>query len=483
VVVSKSDLLAQLNTVFFTDKSLAEITINDLPISKTNRLPTSADIWNINGDQPGTAFGDDFVTTNRNPRIAGKWSQGLPVRGITVKDGTKGYWLLVPDPHTAGLYDGACEVGIAAGGLSNERLLVHTALPNRYEPGHLSYNGGTISFDFSAANGDCAMYIGFYSPGPKSQAKDTLIKEAVMWGQERISGQIVTKHIVIKNYTKVHDDIIALPDWLTFEHLTIFEQKLGYYGIHPSIIKIARFDSIDKRWINETLFLKVFAQNTTSVSDPNLKMGVFLENRGNTGKISLRNGSIEYGNYNTFTSTGDASARQIVDSIRIAGPLAVDPDDTDGSGLLAVYTVPDVVNMIVKVEQGGALLSYANLANTIGNRLLKVTSNASANRPLTLNIRFAPLEAVTLVAGQSFTQLEPGYNVLARAVASQIASINFALAETPRRIAVSATPKTDSFTDENVVLLPGIVAIISLVSTQATSASDITVTFDTIDLF
>jgi len=422
-------------------------------------------------------FGDDLAVTKRISTFAEKWSQGLPLGGFKLTDGSSGYWRVLKDVNDANYHDGVSEVGLLGGALADEHLIANTEKSNRYLAGHASYFGFTSSWNADAANGDFEMLIGGLIRGAVSEGRDSEIKDAILFGLVRESG--IDKWVcrVIKNFV-AYPDYEFVPEFIPAD-LTIFELIFGYYGIHPILLDYV-VNQNGKELDKQRAFARKFMQNLTHVSDPNLSLGVYIANKGNTGNIYMRNGSIEFGNYIEPRDNTDPTARDVSHTIEVAS-IAVDPDYTDGSGLLGAYTVPDVVNMVEKYEAGA--LTFADFTNTVSNRLFSIQGQATANKIVSLNIDLLPKDAVVLNGGATYTQLNPGRNVLSYALAANITSVDFT-----RRIDATITRTINSF---SVIDLEGVgsdlnsafVAVLSLSSNQSTTASDVSVSVITKDLF
>ena len=469
----------ELVTNFVNASGTPYATINDfisnvggffMPYDTGTNGAASVNIASVNGKIAGSFFGDNFVITERRPICSAKWSQGLPTFDCkTTWTGLGGELKVLDDLNTAGKYDGVLSISTLTG--ANRGLFWTSNKKNRYLPGHLSFFGYTWSWhNIANANGDFEALVGAFLRGAVSLGASATIKEAICFGYVRVSG--VTKFVlrVYKNYTKVLEK--EIPNiGLNFENLNIFEHQIGYYGIHPSIIWW--FDSANKQ--HKLFDYTPFNQAYTSVADPNFSVGAWLQNTTNTVPIEIRNGSIEFGNYNTRNEPFDASARPCIDDIKIAS-LAVDPVDTDGSGFLAAYRVLDVVSMPKKVNALG--VTNANFESAISNQLININASAiiAANRIVTLNVWFVPVADVTA----TFTLINPDENVLAKATT---ATVNFANARLLAKFPVTANSLPIDVSQFQYLLSNGTVAVLSLISSSATTVTDINIILNTRDLF
>lgn len=438
-------------------------------------LSMGSDISSVNGKIAGTFFGDDFTVTSRRSILGAKWSQGLPVFGTdSTITGAGARWYIIDDPASSYL-DGASR--FTPGTTSTGKCFISTKQHNRYEPGHLSYFGYTSSWDTSNANGDYILLIGAVQRGAKSLVLDGSIKEGILWGFVRESG--IEKKVcrIYKNFEYIQHDISNGKEF-DFDELNIFEQQLGYYGIHPSVIYGA--DTVGKR--TREVDYKDFHQSLTHVQDPNLAIGVYCENNGNTGDIGIVNGSVEFGNYSVQDNQIDGSAREISDCVKISS-IAVDSDYTDGSGFVAAYKVNDNFQSISELNSTGVL--YAFFQNRIENQLLQINAQGDASVAVNLNIVMVPEEDVTA----TFTQLRPYVNVLQRA---DSAAVDFTNQQLLLSITVTGGggfltggygSNAQSLADLRPKLRPGMVAVLCLDSVSSTTLTDFRVDLITKDLF
>lgn len=439
-------------------------------------LDNNTSIGDVGGRLPGTFFGDNLSVTTRVSSQSAKWSQGLPIFSAIYNFSGSSRWFIIDDPNSSEL-DGACR--FETGTTPNSKLTVTTLAHNRYEPGRLSFFGYTAAFDIANANGDFVMLIGGLQTGAKSLALDDQIKEGIMWGYKRDSG--VTSKIlrVYKNF--IHNDYpLQNGDKIDFSKLTIYEQLIGYYGIHPSIITAV----ITKLKKSEILDYHEFNQAVTSINDPNLALGVHIESNGNTGNIGIINGSLEFGNYSSRNTLVDSSARFLTDSVLIP-TLAVDPDPTDGSGFVAAYRVTDYFQSYKEVNATGTVLDF--FQSKIENQLVQISGYGDATQTVNLNIYFIPAEDIDAV----FTSLSPYVNVLERALSAAVTSIDFTNARLVFSVNITgggvgqAGFGANSAALDNIQpkLQPGTVAVLSLQSVAATTINDFRADLITKDLF
>ena len=420
----------------------------------------------INGQAPGTFFGDDIKTTRRVPVLASKYSQGLPTFAVDSVPLNTAYWEVV---DVGGVLNGASEfgTGINAAG----KIFTSSTTLNRYEPGQLSYYIFTAAFiGIDSVNGNFKILIGATLRGTNTEGTFQDIKEGFVFGYVKDSANPprrvfrVYKNYLIDSETLIPDDKFPTnPENLNIYHLTV-----GYLGIHPTELKFVDVNNKSMKIAHYEQYNK----NTTNVNDPNLAIGVFLENIGNTTNIALRNGSVQFGNY-AEREQSDASSRPLIDEFSVASIIA----GTDI--VLAAYTVPEFVDMVQRHDSGGDTLD--TFRNTVGNRLLKVQSVATpqSNKTITLNFYFIPKADINAV----FTDLLPGVNILQRALAAAITTVSLANAQTIERfiINIARGGANENVKEDNLQLTSDTVAVLTVTSIQ--TSTDFRVILNTEDLF
>lgn len=432
------------------------------------------DVSTINGKQAGTFFGDDFTTTTRRSILSAKWSQGLPLYGADWTITGSARWYILSDPESSYL-DGASK--FESGTTADAKLLINTLQHNRYECGHLSYFGYTAAWDIANANGDFVALIGALVRGSSSQALGDQIKDGMMWGYKRESDVTSKVLRVYKNFEYTDYDLLNGMD-IDFSKLNIYEHQIGYYGIHPSVIWAFNQNEM----INELLDYHQFNSIYTSVHDPNLALGIYIENQGNTGNVGIINGSIEFGNYSIKDHEIDAGSRELADSVSVASK-AVDSDPTDGSGFIAAYRVTDYFESYNEVNSSGT--TTTSFHSKIENELLQIAASASASSTVTANIYLIPEADITA----TFTALNPYTNVLERATSYSALSFTnaqriFSLLVTSGGVGQSGFgANSQALNQIKPKLRPGIVAILSLSSVTSVTVTNFRVDLLTRDLF
>lgn len=418
----------------------------------------------MNGQVPGTFFGDDIKTTRKVPVLATKYNQGLPTFAIDSDIVGSGYWEI---PEIGGVKNGVSELGTGID--SDGKVFISSTTLNRYEPGQVSYYIFTASFDgIDEANGNFELLIGSVLRGTVTEGKFGDIKEGFVFGFIKDSSADPRRVFrVYKNYVVVLESLISDEKFnLVKENLHIFHLNIGYLGINPVELKFA--DVLNRNV--KTIHYQKFEQNTTNTNNPNQAIGVFLENKGNTTNITLRNGSVQFGNYAERQQT-DASSRSLIDKFEVASIIA----GTDI--VLAAYTVPEFVNMVKRHDLGGDTLD--TFRNTLGNRLLNVQATAipQSNKVITYNFYFIPKADIDA----TFTDLRPGVNILQRALAAAIVSVSLTNADQIGSFIIPTEGVNENVILKNLILTSDTVAVLTITSTQ--SSTDFSTILDTEDLF
>lgn len=432
-------------------------------------LPTRLN--SINGKRPGTNFGDDIKITKKVPFVSAKWAEGLPLYSINSYFQTTGYWEI---PEIEGELNGVCEFG--SGSDPNGHVFITSKALNRYQAGQKGYNIYTGAFGgVDQANGDFELLVGPMLPGLAEDGEENVIVNGIVWGYiwDSENSKATLVYRVYKNKTITHE---VFPDqWkgqvdfrnYVKENLHIFYSEFGYLGIDPSPLEI--YDQ--KTGTTLKLHEQEFDQNVTNVSNPNMTLGVWVKNKGNTNPIWFRNGSFQFGNFSERI-TPDPSSRSLIDQSYKASVAS-------GTQVPVVaYTIPTKASMISRVDGDGITTSI--FRNTISNKLLSsevFASLANQAKPARINLYFTPIDNIT---GASFVPIRPNRNVLEK-------SDNFTITDRGKLEYVASlsienekfVPK--DFSKKDTQLLPGIVAVLEYSSSSA--ADDLTIVVDTEDLF
>lgn len=430
-----------------------------------------------NGRRQGTAFGDDMRMTQRKPKRSSKWNQGLSFYIADVEIVSSGYWEVIEEN---GRLNGVCEFGT---GLSADgKLFISSKVLNRYQAAQLGYLENTAAFKgLDQAKGNFLALQGLFLRGLAEDGEFGLIKNAFCWGYKGIDGVVTRIFRVYKNFeieSEVEDINWSEAEFINFdndfikENLNIFMLEYGYLGIHP--VDLFILDTNDKSQL--LLHREVFNKDTTNVGDPNMTVGFYVENQGNTTNIAIRNGSFQLGTYSDRDEP-DPSGRDITDEVEIATqPIGIDV-------IVAAYRVPTKTTMIKRVENVTLDTINGEFVNTISNKLLGVRANGTTNsKPFNLNFYFIPITDIDA----TWTQLRPGINVLERALLADITTVSLANAFKFRAYRINGNAADPGIVDENLEkrnfeLRGDNVAVITTTSTQTIADFDQIV--DTLDLF
>jgi len=126
-----------------------------LPIDALGNSTDGA-INSINGQMPGTLFGDNFVIAQRVPSLSGRWSEGIPAQGFDISVVANAYWQII---EAGGYFDGSVEC--MSGTTANGFFFATTKKLNRYQDGIQSYFTGTFAFmGLPQSNGDFEILVG-----------------------------------------------------------------------------------------------------------------------------------------------------------------------------------------------------------------------------------------------------------------------------------------------------------------------------------
>lgn len=427
----------------------------------------------VAGRQPGTLFGDDFRITSKKPVVSGMWAHGLPLNGLDISIVGSGKWYIPEDANSPGFPDG---ISIFETGTDANGKIFVTSVPNRYEPGSLSFFIFTMaSNNLTLANGNFVLLFGAMSRGVASKGNYDQIKEGQVIGFIRDNGTF--KHVlrIYKNFqfTELEVDY----NTTTLEQLKILRLEVGYLGIHPMLTYKVNFNNLQ----DELQHTYVFNQGTTSVANPNLSLGVYIENQGNTQNLQISNGSLQFGNYSERPGA-DPSARSLIDTLEIPSM----PGGTDT--VLAVYTLPEVLTMFDSIDSTGiAGATTREFYNTIANKLKSIKATGIANKPIYVNVYLVPKSDVTT----TFTPLKPYINALERASNSalvtlpdsQVITVSLANANKIGGLIIDTTSRKDSenVSSEEILLRSNQVGVITVTCSQ--SITDLSYSISTSDLF
>jgi len=349
-----------------------------VPITEVLGASTSK----INGKPQGTVFGADMVTASEKAFISGKWDLGLDVSGITPVINGSGYASILAD-------ESVLQVG--TGTDADGSIVVTSQKRIRYEAGTPIFAKFTATFmDESLSNGNYSIGIGF---GEGFSVGDN----GIGMYQRRVNDVFDYGVVLVRNgVTTYYPFNGELPPDFTI--LNIYRIEWGYLGIAP--FNLYWRDTANEKWVR--LHRQTFSSDLTHVTKPDLPIGVFAQNNGNTTDVYIRNGSFQAGTIDGG-AIFDPGARQQTYKRSFTG--------TSGTNQLIFAfrnPYPDVT-MYYGIDS--TLIPPArSFRNSIASQLLEVGLNALGNNKI-VDTEVVIVPSSDLVGG-TFTPVELGYSVL-----------------------------------------------------------------------
>jgi len=229
----------------------------------------------INGKQQGTVFGVDMVIGQEKPAVSGKWDMGLLLDALVPSFVGTGYIQRTPGEETVELSTGTDVDGEA---------MVYSLKRVRYDPGTPLFMDYTVAFPkIEDANGDYTCGIGF-SDG----------QDGFLHGSRRRNDEIEYGFILLRGGVETWYPMNGAEMPLDYNNLNIFRMDGGYLGVAPTNIHIQDID----QEIFVRLHRQKYIQRVTNVKTPDLSVGAFIRNEGNTNDIKILNGSFRAGTIN-----------------------------------------------------------------------------------------------------------------------------------------------------------------------------------------
>lgn len=229
----------------------------------------------INGKPQGTIFGVDLVVGSEKISVAGKWNVGL-IRELfeSLFVGT-GIIQITPGEQT---------IELVAGIEANSITFGFTKLRIRYEAGAPLIGVFTVAFpELADSNGDYTCGIGLIDPVDGWAFCQRRRINALEYGfQLRKNG--------IKSWFPLDYDYESLP--LSPYDLNIIRMQGGFLGVAPTDVYLQEFEDSE---VFIRLHRQIYKQKVTSVATPDLPLGMFIENEGNTLATKILNGSYRGG--------------------------------------------------------------------------------------------------------------------------------------------------------------------------------------------
>lgn len=418
----------------------------------------------VNGRRPGTLFGEDSRTVSKNPSKSGNWCHGLPLHLVQATIVGSGRFYIPEDENATGYPDGVAL--IETGTDANGKCFI-TLDHNRYQSGDLSYFIYTLGTrGLTEANGDFTLMYGAFGRGTVTDGTFDQIKEGVVFGFKQVSGTLSHFFRRYKNYEPSVDEIIPYNE-SELRNLKILRQELGYLGIHPATINKVNFDNLT----DELQHAFKFDREDTYISNPNLGLGFYVENQGNTTNIQISNGSYNYGNF-SLRRFFDASARPLFDSLNIASI------PSGNNNIIAAYRVPDKLTMYNSLSSGG-VTTTRDFVNTVTNRLKYAKVTGIANKPIFVYSYIIPASD----DNSTYTPLSPFVNAMERAIGADLNVTTLANAIVASLLIIDTTSRKDSqsYDNEDLQLRPNVVAVVAVSCAQ--SVTDFTYLFSSEDTF
>ena len=400
----------------------------------------------INGKPSGTSFGADFVVATEKAELASKWEQGIPLKSLAIDLQLTSRLLVTPDEVTLQLETGTDPAAFG---------YVYSQQRIRYEPGVPGYLKFTFAADPDNHNGDYESAFGLLCP----QCGYAIAKR-VVGGVEKM--QFLLRNKGVDEYFDFNGD--PFPEGQDIENLNIYRIDYGFLGIDTTRLFVR--DIANSKWVK--LHEQSYPQRTTSVNTPNLPVGAFVKNNGNTANVMILNGSVQAGNIDGRIGV-DPSARQKAYEIdkSVSG-------DTDGT--VFAFRNDTTMEGYDSIDSAGVTTTRI-FPNTIASLLKKIKGTTDGAQNVIVNLYITTID--NIISG-TFTPIELGYSVLD---VSEDAIIDLNAPETELLDSFPLT-KVDSYREtvlaEANLLRPGQVAIFTY-TTQA--GTDLTWFISYEDLF
>ena len=388
----------------------------------------------INGKPQGTVFGVDMVVGMEKTAISGKGDLGLNLSGIIREITTTGRLSITPNETTIEVSGGTSPTG---------SMKAYTLQRVRYEAGKPLFKKFTIAFpDPAETNGDRTDMIGFLSA-----RNGFLLTQKIRSGVPSYYFTLY-RDAVRTDYPLDNPELVD--NWY---NLNIMYLRAGYLGVAPTEIYLSGED------VNgDTLFYKLhkqrYDQKMTSVKTPNLSVGAWSINEGNTLDVPLLCGSYEAGTVNG----GQSDDPNVVIRTYERTYSAVSATDQ----LIFAFKSPLTTTKPSSVSSAGIVTRVFN--NTIDSELLEVNFSADgSNKDTDVDLYIMPEADFT---GGSFTPIDMIASVIE---VSTIGSFVLTNAIKFEKFTVLKDSGTGTLViKEKDLLFPGYVAVFVRTSASAT---------------
>jgi len=404
-------------------------TVNIGNIAYDERYATSL----INGKPQGTVFGVDMIVDEEIPQVKAKWDMGLNPTSQAIIIGT-GYAKVTTNQTTLELgtgtdADGAIKIK------SQKRI--------RYSPGSAIYGTFTAAFPkLEDSNGDYTMGLGLYD-----------FNEGYLLAQRRRGDILEYGFILINNGNELfvpYNGILPI-DPVDLNNLVIYRLETGYLGTAPT--NIYWRDTVNE--IFKRYHRQVYNQRTTSVLKPDLPVGAFVRNEGNTNNLTLLNGSYVAGTIGGNFEF-DVSARPQTYERDLSAPPGTDLT-------LFAFKNEEIVSMVGQVDITG-IPTFRDFNNSVASQLLEVKLAALDNNKL-VNVDLYIADISDIISG-TFTPIKLGSSILEVSEDAVIDLTNAEKLEGYRLVKDGQNPDPVISTFD--LLFPGKVAIFVYTTTSVT---------------
>lgn len=384
----------------------------------------------INGKPQGTVFGVDIVVAHRATAVAAKWDMGIPIKALNFEFVGSGYAQCTLSEET---------IEIGTGTDANAEVKIWSKKRVRYSPGNPLFLDYTLAFPkLEDSNGNYTIGFGFYD-------KDN----ALLQGQRRVDGVIEWGFIVVRDGIEqwYPQNGIEFPDYADRNDLNIYYMDGGYLGVAPSNLYLSDINEVFKR-----LHRQLYQQRITNVKTPDLPVGGFLRNEGNTLDIKVLNGSVAGGTINGFQEEDPVARTKTYSVTRTIPTSAAD-------SLVVSFLNPTSVDMFDRID--GTLIPRTRVyTNTISSKLVEIQGVLTGqNKSGVINLYVT--DEANITSG-TYTPVDLGYSVLEVSTDAVVNLVNAELLEQfPFGSTSNISPKVIDALD---LLEPGNVAVFVITS-------------------
>jgi hypothetical protein len=335
----------------------------------------------VNGKPQGTVFGVDMVVGNEHAAVATKWDMGIPLKAFQFDITGTAYLQCTTTEET---------IEFGTGTDSDGEIKVWSTQRIRYEPGTPLFQKFTAAFPKLAdSNGDYTCAIGLY---------DT--DNGYLYGQRRRNGVLEYGFIVVRDSVEewYPANGVDYPIDHDPNNLLIYRIDAGYLGIAPTNVYVS--DSTKEIW--RRIHRQTYPQRITSIKTPDLPIGAFIRNEGNTLDIKVLNGSVQGGTING-KQDNDPSAR--TKTYRLTQTIPSSAVDEP----IVAFSNPITVDMYDRIDISGIPRTRL-YTNTIASQLLQIQGVFDGqNKSGTVDLYAVPVADV--ISG-TFTPVDLGYSIL-----------------------------------------------------------------------